>query len=77
MTPHNLNILGLFASAIGAAIMLIWPIYSPGILHTDEGKKKELRFYGEPSPSFWEVWRARLGPILLFLGFVLQIIGTW
>ena len=71
---------GLAISLISAFLMLSFPVYATPIF-LDEKTGKWLES-GEPFewnpkqvPS-WKVWRARLGPILLGLGFFLQIVAA-
>lgn len=79
MTARCVNIFGLILSAIGAFIMLRWPLAANAIFEHKETKKCYLvgGFYGGKEFPRWKLWRARLGPILLGIGLVLQIIAAW
>jgi hypothetical protein len=72
-----LTICGLALNAIGAFIMLRWPVYANAIcLDRNDKKWKEAGGFlnGKVVPP-WKVFRARIGPWLLFLGFLPQILA--
>ncbi|HEY6841967.1 MAG TPA: hypothetical protein VI114_12160 [Chthoniobacterales bacterium] len=74
-----LNLLGLVISLIAAALMYFFPLYTTPIV-----RDKKTTYYAEAFtltshlikvPS-WKVLVARLGPICLEIGFLLQIIAA-
>jgi hypothetical protein len=74
-----LNILGLAISVIAAFLMLSFPVYATPVMRDEKTGKwfESERFeWNTKQVPLWKVWRARLGPILLALGFFLQIIAA-
>jgi len=71
-----LNLLGLVLSAIGAGLMLFYPLAANAIWQ-DPITKEPYLVGGLVSDKLlqphWKLWLARLGPILLGIGFLLQI----
>jgi hypothetical protein len=72
-----LTICGLALNAIGAFIMLRWPVYANAIfLDRNDQKWKEVGgFLNSKVVPPWKVFRARNGPWRLFLGFSPQILA--
>ena len=71
-----LTICGLVLNAIGAFAMLRWPVYANAIcLDSNDKKWKEAGGLNSKVVPPWKVFRARIGPWLLFLGFVPQILA--
>ena len=79
MSPAALPILGLVLNAIGAFIMLSLPMYVNAIFWDKNDKKWKLAgsFISGIAVPRWKVFVARLGPWLLFLGFLPQILAAW
>jgi hypothetical protein len=73
-----LNILGLTISLMAAFLLCYFPLSANAVFQEKKtGKWHEfVGFYGAPVVPWWKVWRARLGPTLLGLGFFLQIIAA-
>src|SRR5208282_5904874 len=73
-----LNILGLVISLLAAFLMCYFPLSANPIFREKKTGKWHVvgGLYDTPVVPWWKVWRARLGPILLALGFFLQIIAA-
>jgi hypothetical protein len=78
MTPARfLNLIGLVISLIAAILMFFFPYYSTPVVQNKEGHHVEgLVFTTRKVPS-WKVHLAKLGPILLGAGFLLQIVAVF
>jgi hypothetical protein len=73
MSSRVLNISGLMISLIAAGLMFFFPFYTTPI--TSDSFKPYLWTNSGKVPR-WKVLVAKLGPILLGLGFLLQIIAA-
>jgi hypothetical protein len=80
ISSRFLNVLGLVISFVAALLICWFPMYANPIM-----RDKKARKWFESDPfewrtrevPWWKAWRARIGPILLAVGFSLQIIATF
>jgi hypothetical protein len=79
MSASLLSIVGLVLNAAGAFIMLKWPISANAISFDKKDKQWKEGFTWTNSRVVpgWKVFWAHLGPGLLFLGFLPQIVAYW
>jgi hypothetical protein len=78
MSPHCLNLIGLIVSMIAAGVMYFFPFYTTPI--TEDKKTGEMaevyRWTNAGKVNRWKLTLAKVGPILLAIGFLLQIIAA-
>ena len=79
MAPARfLNLIGLMISLIAAALMFFFPYYSTPVVQNKEGHHVEgLVFTATRKVPGWKICLAKLGPILLGAGFLLQIVAVF
>jgi hypothetical protein len=74
--PRAINLFGLVVSLIAAGLMFFFPLYTAPIIQDKTTPKTPLVFVGGGKVSRWKVCLAKLGPILLGIGFLSQIIAA-
>lgn len=76
--PRILNLVGLVISLIAAGVMYFLPVYTTPIVQDKKSTSyaELFAFTGVGKVPRWKVYLAKLGPILLAVGFLLQIIAA-
>jgi hypothetical protein len=75
--PLLLVIFGLILNAAGSFIMLRWQVLPNAVIrHPESGIWYEVGSWTNKTAPKWKVRVARLGPALLFLGFLAQLAGA-
>jgi hypothetical protein len=74
---RTLNLIGLVISLIAAGLMYFFPFYTtPVVQEKPHSYAEPIVWTGAGKVPRWKVYLAKLGPILLAVGFLLQIIAA-